>query len=107
MRSLLHKSTRSLALNVAEFVRMRHRVGKMPNSHEFGYTLFCRPDIPVRPSTREATVARIVCQVLHRAERITFLWSEGAASFEPYHLEGAERANLLHVAEQIHAKLSQ
>jgi WD40 repeat protein len=51
-------------------------------------------------------VARIVCQVLHRADRITFLWSEGAASFEPYHLEGAERANLLGLAGQIHAKLA-
>ena len=38
-------------------------------------------------------MTRIFCQVLHRADRITFLWSEGAASFdasqsfEPYHLE--------------------
>lgn len=52
-------------------------------------------------------MARIVCQVLHRADRITFLWSEGAASFEPYHLEGAERADLLHLADQIHARLAQ
>lgn len=51
-------------------------------------------------------MARIVCQVLHRAERISFLWSEDAASFEPYHLEGAERANLLDVAAQIHAQLA-
>jgi WD40 repeat protein len=57
-------------------------------------------------------VARIFCQVLHRADRITFLWSERAASFEsyqpfePYHLEGAERANLLQVAAQIHAKMA-
>ena len=51
-------------------------------------------------------MARIVCQVLHRADRITFLWSEGAASFEPYHLDGAERAKLLQVAAQIHAKLA-
>src|SRR5271163_1723905 len=56
--------------------------------------------------TREATVARIVCQVLHRSDRVSFLWSEGAASFEPYHLEGAERARLLEVAGQIHAALA-
>src|SRR5262249_19395812 len=59
------------------------------------------------PSTREATVARIVCQVLNRADRITFLWSEGVASFQPYHLEGAERANLLELAGQIHAKFTE
>ena len=52
-------------------------------------------------------MARIVCQVLHRADRITFLWSEGAASFEPYHLEGAERASLLEIAGQIHAQLAE
>ncbi len=52
-------------------------------------------------------VARIVCQVLHRADRVTFLWSEGAAAFEPYHLEGGERANLLDVAGQCHAKLAE
>jgi WD40 repeat protein len=52
-------------------------------------------------------VARIVCQVLHRADRITFLWSEGAASFEPYHLEGTERANLLDLAGHIHAKFAE
>ena len=50
-------------------------------------------------------MARIVCQVLHRAERISFLWSEGPASFEPYHLEGAERTALLDLAGQIHASL--
>jgi WD40 repeat protein len=54
----------------------------------------------------EVTVARIVCQVLHRLDRITFLWSEGGASFEPYHLEGAESAQLLQIAGQIHAPLA-
>lgn len=52
-------------------------------------------------------MARIVCQVLHRADRISFLWSEGAASFEPYHLEGRERTALLQLANQLHAKLAQ
>ncbi len=51
-------------------------------------------------------MARIVCQVLHRANRLTFLWSEEAASFEPYHLEGVERAALLHISDQIHATLA-
>jgi WD40 repeat protein len=51
-------------------------------------------------------VARIVCQVLHRSNRVSFLWSEGAASFEPYHLEGGERARLLELAGQIHAALA-
>ncbi len=51
-------------------------------------------------------MARIVCQVLQRADSITFIWSEGAATFEPYHLEGAERANLLQVAGRIHAQLA-
>ena len=40
-------------------------------------------------------MARIACQVLHRSDRVSFLWSEGAAAFEPYHLEGAERTRLL------------
>jgi WD40 repeat protein len=51
-------------------------------------------------------VARIACQVIHQPSRITFLWSEGAASFEPYILEGDDCANLLRVAGQIHAKLA-
>jgi WD40 repeat protein len=38
-------------------------------------------------------VARIVCQVLHRPDRVTFIWSQGAASFAPYHLIG-ERAEI-------------
>jgi WD40 repeat protein len=40
-------------------------------------------------------VSRIVCQVLHRPNRVTFVWSaqaasSPAASFEPYHLEDHE-----------------
>src|SRR5476651_1895348 len=61
---------------------------------------------PTNPTPGRLPVARIVCQVLHRADRITFLWSEGAAAFEPYHLEGAERANLLEIAAQCQAKLA-
>jgi hypothetical protein len=33
-------------------------------------------------------MARVVCQVLVRPDRLTFLWSEGPASFEPYHKTG-------------------
>ena len=51
-------------------------------------------------------MARIVCQVIHQPNRITFLWSEGAAAFEPYSLEGANAASLLSIARQIHAKLA-
>jgi WD40 repeat protein len=51
-------------------------------------------------------VARIVCQVLHRSDRVSFLWSEGAAFFEPYHLEGGELARLLDLSGQIHAALA-
>ncbi len=51
-------------------------------------------------------MARIVCQVLHRVDSITFLWSEGTAAFEPYRLDGVERARLLQIAEQLHAQLA-
>jgi hypothetical protein len=45
-------------------------------------------------------VARVVCQVVPRADRLTFIWSEGAAAFEPYHLTGAEQANFDAIAAQ-------
>jgi WD40 repeat protein len=45
-------------------------------------------------------VARVVCQVVPRADRLTFIWSEGAASFEPYHLTGAEQTAFDAVAAQ-------
>jgi WD40 repeat protein len=44
---------------------------------------------------------------LHRADRITFLWSEGTTSFEPYHFEGTERANLLELAGHIHSQIAE
>ena len=31
-------------------------------------------------------MARIFCHIAHTQERVTVVWSEGAASFEPYHL---------------------
>ncbi|MSU76502.1 MAG: hypothetical protein EXS16_00245 [Gemmataceae bacterium] len=51
-------------------------------------------------------MARIVCQVLHRKDRITFIWSDGVASFPPYHVEGDERASLLRIADQIHPRIA-
>jgi WD40 repeat protein len=35
--------------------------------------------------------ARIVCQVVPRADRLTLIWSDGTAAFEPYHLAGREQ----------------
>ena len=55
-------------------------------------------------------MARIVCQILHRPNRITFVWSEGAASFEPYHLQGTEAEafhKAAHAARQTLARLMQ
>ena len=43
-------------------------------------------------------MARIACQVLHRPNRITFVWSEGAAFFEPYHIERHEVVGLVDAA---------
>lgn len=51
-------------------------------------------------------MARIVCQVLHRADRITFLWSDGSTQFEPYTLEGAECTDLLKLSARIHTSLT-
>ena len=58
----------------------------------------------------EIAVARIVCQVLHRPNRVTFIWSEGNASFEPYHLEKKEVEGFYqaaHTARQVLARLAQ
>jgi WD40 repeat protein len=48
-------------------------------------------------------VARIVCQVLHRPGRVTFIWSDGSAHFEPYHLEGAALEEFQEAARQARA----
>ena len=39
-------------------------------------------------------MARVVCQVLSRPGRLTLIWSEGEAFFEPYHLNGPQVAEL-------------
>ncbi len=48
-------------------------------------------------------MARFVCQVVQRADRVTILWSEGSASFEPIHLSGSERERFLQVASDLAA----
>ena len=55
----------------------------------------------------ETAVARIVCQVLYRPNRVTFTWSEGAAFFEPYHLEGQEVVALNEAARAARRRLAQ
>ncbi|MCC6421588.1 MAG: hypothetical protein IT429_25495 [Gemmataceae bacterium] len=45
-------------------------------------------------------MARVVCQVLFRPGRLTFVWSNGTASFEPYHKTGT-------ALEEFHALLRQ
>ena len=51
-------------------------------------------------------MARIVCQVLHRPERITFIWSEGSASFPPYHLRGPKVGEFRQLSAQARESLA-
>src|SRR4051812_30550228 len=46
----------------------------------------------VRIARRGAAVARVVCRVVRRPGRMSILWSEAGASFEPLHIEGADLA---------------
>jgi WD40 repeat protein len=52
-------------------------------------------------------VARFVCQVVPRTDRVTFIWSEGAAFFEPYHLAGDEKKQLESVSLDARRALAQ
>ncbi len=52
-------------------------------------------------------MARIVCQVLHRPSRVTFVWSDGAAFFEPYHIERQEVVALVDAARAARRLLTQ
>ncbi len=45
-------------------------------------------------------MARVVCQVLPRTNRITLLWSDGTATFPPYALDGDALAELHRLAGQ-------
>ena len=51
-------------------------------------------------------MARVVCQVMHRPSRISVLWSAGAASFEPYHLEGAALEDFYETARLARQRLA-
>lgn len=51
-------------------------------------------------------MARIVCQVMPRPERVTFIWSEGKASFLPYHLGGDEVSAFHRLAAEARAQLA-
>ena len=50
--------------------------------------------------------AEIVCQVIGRPDQITFIWSEGPASFEPYQLNGQGLVNFRNLAQQARQELS-
>src|SRR6516165_9496952 len=52
-------------------------------------------------------MARVVCQAVARKDRVTFLWSEGTASFPPYTLDGAAFADLARLADQAQRLLAQ
>jgi WD40 repeat protein len=51
-------------------------------------------------------VTRIVCQVSDKPARITFVWSAGAATFEPIHIEAGELSDLRNVAAAIRQRLA-
>ena len=57
-------------------------------------------------AAREEIVARIVCQVLQRPDRVTFVWSQEDASFEPYHLSAAETAQFHEAASRARQHLA-
>jgi hypothetical protein len=51
-------------------------------------------------------VARIVCQVLHRPDRVTFIWSQGSASFSPYHLLAEKAETFRQLGRQARERLA-
>jgi WD40 repeat protein len=50
-------------------------------------------------------MARVVCQMLVRPDRLTFLWSEGPAAFEPYHKSGGNLHEFRELARRVHGLL--
>jgi len=52
-------------------------------------------------------MARVVCQVLAQPERLTFLWSDGARPFEPYHKTGDNLRAFHALAQQARERLRQ
>ena len=51
-------------------------------------------------------MARVVGQIVHRPNRISVIWSQGGASFEPYHLEGVALEALQDVARRARERLA-
>ena len=54
----------------------------------------------------EHQVARIACQVLQRPDRVTFIWSQDNASFEPYHLGPKETEQFYRLADEARQHLA-
>src|SRR5438105_1622232 len=52
-------------------------------------------------------MARVVCQVVAAADRLTLLWSEGPASFPPYTLHGSALAELRRLTAEAHHRLAE
>src|SRR5436190_16613083 len=65
-----------------------------------------RKPVPT-PARRKLLMARVVCQVLSRPGRLTLIWSEGDAFFEPYHLSGPQLAELRRWAAQVRERLGE
>jgi WD40 repeat protein len=57
-------------------------------------------------SAEVAAVARVVGQIVHRPKRVSVIWAQGGASFEPYHLEGAALETLYDVARKARERLA-
>src|SRR5436305_861621 len=51
-------------------------------------------------------MARVVCQVVAAADRLTLLWSEGPASFPPYSIHGPALAELRRLTAEAHHRLA-
>ena len=51
-------------------------------------------------------MACITCQVLQRPDRVTFIWSQDNASFEPYHLTGSEAEQFYRLAGEARQHLA-
>lgn len=52
-------------------------------------------------------MAHLCCQVLHRPHRLTFIWSQEASSFEPYHLTGPQYQEFWEQVRQVNARLEE
>lgn len=70
---------------------------QLANSPPSAYSL---PHVPAPKVLEDFEVTRIVCQVLQGPDRVTFLWAQDAATFEPYHLTGTAAQRLHDAARQ-------